>query len=120
MIESLNPQVSNIVIVDNGSRNQASISALATNVIRFHPLESNFGIAYAHNKGIAQARTLDAQAVLLMDQDSVPAYDMVQNLINSLEKLTANKELVSAVGACYFGAEEENESFFVRFGWLRF
>ncbi|MBT5032507.1 MAG: glycosyltransferase family 2 protein, partial [Proteobacteria bacterium] len=120
LIESLSPQVTHIVIVDNGSLNKESISTLTSAVIRFHPLESNFGIAHAHNQGITQARKLDAQAVLLMDQDSVPAHDMVQNLTRSMNTLVDRGELVSAVGACYFGADEENESFFVRFGWLRF
>ena len=120
LIESLNPQITNIVIVDNGSLDKESISTLTSGVVRFHPLESNFGIAHAHNQGIAQARMLNAQAVLLMDQDSVPAHDMVQNLTGSMGTLVDRGELVSAVGACYFGADEENESFFVRFGWLRF
>ena len=120
MLASLSLQVPHIVIVDNGSSNKAAVFALASDVIHMHPLERNFGIARAHNQGIERARELDAQAVLLMDQDSVPAHDMVQNLTNSLSTLMAKGERVSAVGACYFGTEEDNESFFVRFGLLRF
>lgn len=120
MLASLSLQVPHIVIVDNGSTNKKEVFLLASEVIQMHPLEINFGIAHAHNQGIERARELDAQAVLLMDQDSVPAHDMVQNLTNSLSTLMAKGERVSAVGACYFGSEEDNESFFVRFGLIRF
>lgn len=120
LLASLSLQVPNIVVVDNGSSNKEAIFLFASDLIHMHPLETNFGIAHAHNQGIAQARKFDAQAVLLMDQDSVPAHDMVQNLTDSLSTLMAKGKMVSAVGACYFGSEEDNESFFVRFGWLRF
>jgi len=89
MLASLSSQVPHIVVVDNGSSNKEAVFLLASEMIQMHPLETNFGIAYAHNQGIERARELDAQAVLLMDQDSVPAHDMVQNLTNSLSTLMA-------------------------------
>ncbi len=54
--------------------------------MRFAPLDQNYGIAKAHNVGIQIARENNYQYVLLMDQDSIPAHDMVRILYFEAEK----------------------------------
>ncbi|MEZ5718442.1 MAG: glycosyltransferase [Burkholderiaceae bacterium] len=78
-IEALRPQVAHMVIVDNAStvdlpawRREAVPQVDA--VLR---MERNLGIGGAQNRGIDWARAQGASHVLLMDQDSVPAADMV-------------------------------------------
>ena len=120
LLAALEPQVAQLVVVDNGSTDQVTLAEVAGGKIGFLPLASNFGVAHAHNQGINWARDANADAVLLMDQDSIPAPDMVEQLQTGLNQLQKEGQKVGAVGACYFGSEEDNESFFVRFGWFRF
>jgi rhamnosyltransferase len=82
-LTSLVPQVTAVVIVDNGSSDDlvewnAQEEFAATDVIA---LGENAGIATAHNTGIRWARNRQADFVLLMDQDSIPAPDMVKQLL---------------------------------------
>lgn len=60
-------------------------------------LEDNQGIGAAQNRGIEWALTQGATHVLLMDDDSLPAPDMVKCLLSVL----ADRPLASAAGACY-------------------
>lgn len=82
-LASLVPQVAAVVMVDNGSSdNLVALNSqwkfTATDVIA---LGENCGIATAHNRGILWARNRQADFVLLMDQDSIPAPDMVKQLL---------------------------------------
>ena len=92
----------NIVIVDNGSSEEIldQIQTLANQYheLEFIPLGQNTGIANAQNTGIDQARILfpGTKSILLLDQDSVPDTDMVNNLKSSLDELS--KGVISAVG----------------------
>jgi GT2 family glycosyltransferase len=79
-IEALLPQVKALVVVDNG-QNAALKQAMGDRVIWLQSSENNLGIA--QNLGIAKARELGAEFVLLMDDDSLPAPDMVQHLRGS-------------------------------------
>ncbi len=100
MLERIAPQVNDLVIVDNGSA--TDLSALATNFnATLKPLGDNFGIAHAQNVGIAMAREHGADSVLLLDQDSLPAPDMVAKLIAAELKLRTDGKTVAAVGANY-------------------
>lgn len=82
-LEALAPQVDGLVLVDNGSGQtpalQAVLAALPVpHKACFQP--ENRGLGQAQNAGVAQARTLGAEAVLLMDQDSHPGPGMVAAL----------------------------------------
>lgn len=96
----LRPQVSAIAIIDNASEETARI-ALRDLAKRFDAMllenENNLGIATALNQGIACAREKGASHVLLMDQDSLPANDMVEKLHAALARLSMH-EKVAAVG----------------------
>jgi rhamnosyltransferase len=116
LLDALIPQVKSIIIVDNGS--QADLHAWndqrKTPAIQLLLLSENKGIAAAHNAGIQFALDNRADYALLMDQDSLPAQDMVEKLIFALleaEKTTEAKPL--AAGPVYVDSRTGTKSFFV-------
>lgn len=101
-LAALAPQVDQVVIVDNGSnRDDGAVATWAQqySVAHVHcmALACNMGIAFAQNQGIAWAQSVNASHVLLMDHDSIPAKDMVSQLMGALALLPN----AGAVGACY-------------------
>lgn len=106
LLRALAPQVRDIVVVDNGSpdANIQGLREITSEVgATLLPLGSNLGIAAAQNAGIAWARGRDAGFVLLSDQDSVPAADMVERLLagfarGSAESAAGARPPVAAVG----------------------
>ncbi|MGH8182237.1 MAG: glycosyltransferase family 2 protein [Rhodanobacteraceae bacterium] len=108
-------QVARIVVVDN-----ASSDPRLRDVCTAHPgvtllaQPENQGLARALNAGIAHTRKLDdVSHVLLMDQDSVPAQDMLRNLRAALARLTGDRK-VAAVGPCFHDEREAADAPFVR------
>ncbi|WP_083908729.1 glycosyltransferase family 2 protein [Thioalkalivibrio thiocyanodenitrificans] len=100
MLRALVPQVHGTWIVDNGSGDCALESLMEEfrpEALRVHRLCENRGIAHAQNEGIRLAGGQGATHVLLMDQDSVPAPDMVQHLLQACGTL----ERVASVGPYY-------------------
>lgn len=82
-LNALAPQVAGLVLVDNGSAMTPALAAQLQALpiphqALFQP--ENHGLGQAQNAGIATARQMGAEAVLLMDQDSTPAPDMVAEL----------------------------------------
>ncbi len=85
LLAALRPQVTGLVIVDNGSREPDLLHDMAAGFdSQLVLLEKNQGIARAQNLGIALALEQGFDAVLLSDQDSVPAPDMVAQLTRTL------------------------------------
>ena len=120
-LDSLRTQVGTIFLVDNGSLNAEDIIK-ATSSIRSTKLlfcEKNQGLGRAHNIGIQACRDAGYEAVLLLDQDTVPSNDMVSKLLLALNSLTQSSNKTSAVGARFIG-DSGHSSFFVRFSRLRF
>lgn len=106
------PQFDQIIIVDNGSNSDEIklMTEFASHYsIELCALGENLGIAAAQNMGIHQAKALSAQYVVLFDQDSVPAPDMVQKLLQAHCLKEAQGIKVAAVGPVYFGLNR-NES----------
>jgi rhamnosyltransferase len=119
-LTALRPQVGILIVVDNGSRN---LSALQQLLMRYEahlePLQGNTGIAHAQNVGISMAKRLGASDVLLMDQDSVPAADMVVNLYAVMQGLNAQGCRVAAVGPRYIDERYEEMPCFNRVRGIR-
>ena len=95
------PQVEQVLIVNNGSppevldwlsdhRHGSNFEVL--------DLGDNLGIAAAQNRGIGWAQGRGFEYVLLLDQDSEPAGNMVERLRNAFDALQAEGEPVAAVG----------------------
>lgn len=101
LIEALGPQVARIVMVDNASR-AGTIGPVRAAVEQgggtFLALPENRGVAAAQNLGIDWARNDGATHVVLSDQDSLPAPDMVEQLLDGLRELTDAGRRVAAVG----------------------
>lgn len=118
-------QLDALVIVDNGSCNADQINSLVEELksnsctLQVLTQTENLGLGAAHNIGIRKARKESFDYVLLLDQDSVPMQDMLSNLLIAHEK-KSKTTLVSSTGVTYLNADNGAESFFVRFGWLKF
>lgn len=100
LLEALAAQCGRVVVVDNGSTEAgpALRAACARHRAELIALPENAGIARAQNLGIERARELRATAVLLSDQDSLPAPDMVERLLAAAARGAARGLAVGAVG----------------------
>lgn len=87
-LDALSPQVARILVVDNGSgpdtvaRLERASGDGKTQLILN---AENAGLAAAQNQGIRQALDEGADWVLLMDDDSVPAPDMVAAMLEAYD-----------------------------------
>lgn len=118
MFLSLLPQVSDIVLVDNGSGSEVADWLRRWPGLRVRGifLGANQGIAVAQNRGIEHARSLGASHVLMMDHDSIPAADMVGVLLRALR----SRPQAAAVGPCYTdGRNRQQTRPFLRVSGLR-
>lgn len=113
MLELLVTQVGLVVIVDNASENQDEIGALLQgyNLI-FLSNNQNTGIAAAQNRGIAYCLQHGSSHVLLLDQDSTPAPNMVSTLLTACKRLAEQGIRISAVGPCFFEQQSSETSIF--------
>lgn len=113
LLDALSPQVTSVVVVDNGSHADLIAWKGVHNLhaVEFILLGENQGIAAAHNIGIQWARNRDAGYVLLMDQDSLPASDMVEKLVSAISKQTKP----ASAGPRYLDARQNNPPPFIRF-----
>jgi rhamnosyltransferase len=100
------PQVRCVIWVDNAS--QQSPAPLAAELgVGFVALPRNQGIAYAHNHGVQLALAQGASYVLLMDHDSLPEPDMV----NQLGVVMLQQPDAAAVGPKYVDPRSETPCF---------
>jgi rhamnosyltransferase len=103
-ISAIALQVSRVLVVDNGSspdRGELIRRAGNQEKVEVIPLRRNLGVAAAHNVGIRRAREMDASHVLLLDQDSMPQPQMVENLLKAEAALSAAGQKVGALGPVY-------------------
>jgi rhamnosyltransferase len=123
VLNAVLPQVDHVLVVDNGSpgwprdldRQVAPENALRLSVLRRH---KNLGVGVGHNAGIDWGRARGFSHVLLLDQDSVPAPEMVRRLAEGLLGLEAAAVRAACVGPCYVDPRLGHRSRFVRLGRL--
>ncbi len=118
VIDAAAEQVSGLVVVDNGSGNDVATWIAQVRYperIQVLALGDNFGVAYAHNRGIEWARANGYAYALILDQDSVPAPDMVARLRSALEDLRAQGRRIAAAGPRYVDPDTDQDSYFVAF-----
>lgn len=116
-LDALRPQVQAVVLIDNGSSSNLA-AWMEKNSMRDHTLiqlDGNYGIARAQNLGIEWARSQGATHVLLMDQDSLPAPDMVFVLLSAAQR----HQDLAAVGPRYLDTRQDNPPPFIRIRGLR-
>ena len=117
LLESVVAQVESTVIVDNHSVGSDPLLAESLNRPSVAVIRNgdNLGLARALNQGIDWARQHAATHVLLLDQDSTPAPDMVRQLLDALEQLSTDQS-VGAVGPTLVDPRSGRRAPFVRFG----
>lgn len=98
------PQVTRLVVVDNGSA-RPSLEFLSELKVQLDfeliELGENLGIAAAHNAGIRYAAGQEYDYVLLLDHDSLPSPRCVAELLSAHRKLGNAGLAVAAVGPRY-------------------
>lgn len=86
LLGALAAQCAGVVVVDNGPGGPELEAACERAGAELVALGENTGIAHAQNVGIERAVAAGATHVLLSDQDSLPAPDMVAELLSGLER----------------------------------
>lgn len=116
LLDKLDTQVEKIIVVDNGSQDavKALMQFRCNRDIVFIPLPENKGIAAAQNIGIVCARSFEASHVVLFDQDSIPADDLVQKLLSCQQRLERSGHMVASVGPRYLDEKQMNPPPFIR------
>lgn len=116
LLDAIKSQLDSVVVVDNGSGGN-----LVGWLDRYHSqgvhgvfLGTNAGVAVAQNTGIDWARRRGAEYVVLFDQDSLPAPDMVHQLIRACQAKQAEGISVAAFGPRYIDERNQNRPSFVR------
>jgi rhamnosyltransferase len=105
LLLALLPQVTSIAIVDNSPTSDTTVEQLLHELpaeqITLIRLHENLGVAKGLNVGIEWARSKKAKFVLLSDQDSLPAADMVDGLLDSYQRVTRHSPNVAAIGPLF-------------------
>jgi rhamnosyltransferase len=108
------------VVVDNGSDGavRAGLAKVAARFpsVRVIYLETNLGVAAGHNRGIQAALEQGYAFVLILDQDSLPAPDMVAELAKGYRRAAETAHKVAAVGPRYVQQLTGEPFFFVQLG----
>lgn len=112
LVDAVRPQVDWLFVIDNGDGSDLP-HGLPQDKLEVICLGENLGIARAQNAGIAEALARKSDFVLLLDQDSVPAPDMVGRLLDAYQSLRASREQVAALGPAYVDHRQGRASPFV-------
>jgi rhamnosyltransferase len=118
LLDATVPQVRHTYVVDNGDGTALRVPLATRGQTSLVPMGKNMGIAAAQNAGARAAIAAGAGFILLLDQDSVPADDMVARLHAGLGELTSQGHRIAAVGPGTPSGEAPAN--FVRFGWFRY
>jgi rhamnosyltransferase len=101
---SIRNQVSRIIVIDNSNSPVNFENTLG--LIDYYFYNNNFGgIAHAQNLGLKHAIREGAKFILLLDQDSSPAPDMVSILVRDFLKLQGNNINVSSIAPFAINSE---------------
>ncbi len=121
LLRAAREQVDRVLVVDNGSGPEVRswCEAFGDPKVNFLFLDENLGVAAAQNRGIALARARGAGYVILFDQDSEPAPDLVARLLAVAEGKAASGVRVAAVGPRYVDERLDNPPPFIRVRGIR-
>lgn len=102
-LQSVVAQVHGLAVIDNGSANAGEVRAIVSAAgAHFLLNDRNRGIAAAQNQGIDLARKTSFSHIMLLDQDTVLAPGVVEDLSTSLAALEEQHGRVAAIGPAYF------------------
>jgi rhamnosyltransferase len=115
----MRPQVGAVILIDNGADPQVrhwledeDKRGEITHIV----METNVGVAAGQNIGISWARQHGFSHVLIMDQDSIAASDMVLRLIGTLTKIESSGRKVGAIGPKLQDTNTRESFHFIRLG----
>ena len=117
LLDAIKHQVRQTIVVDNGSTVDVNAFLAGRNDQSVHCLclRANYGVAAAQNAGIVWAKEAGAHFVVLFDQDSKPALDMIGELLEAHRQLETQGANVAAVGCRHYWDGNQQQSGFVRF-----
>lgn len=122
---SLHNQVDIIVFVDNSEDLTVKeeigkwLQSIDSSKNTYLDLKRNYGIAYAQNKGIKVAKENNAKFVLLLDQDSALANNMMSDLMTVYTSLLEDGRKVATVGPSFLDEKTNELAKVIRHGKLR-
>lgn len=118
LLDAVSPQVERVVVVDNtpDAQTSADLGRFASDRCDVIVNGDNLGLAAAQNLGIGRARERGCDHVLLLDQDSLPAAQMVERLRLALRRLQSTGARVGAVGPRWRDRHSGHDAPFVRIG----
>ena len=99
LVARLSSQVGKVIVVDNTPLVAGGEGVDLPSSCELIPLKENKGIAFAQNMGCTIAQKQGYHQVLLMDQDSLPAENMVEELVKCKVLVSKLGYNVAAVGA---------------------
>ena len=124
-----------VLVVDNASANQAQVEKACAkllddaehgatlrqtqNHLSIKILDSNLGLAYAHNEGVKKMVDEGFDYLLLLDQDTVLSEDYLATLLSTYAAKSEQGIKISAVGGSYAHGSQD-QSVYIRFGALKF
>lgn len=83
LVESLLGQVDTVVIIDNSDDgNKVPDAVLSQSAVQYQHSNGNKGLAAGLNDGLYLSKKLNSEWILLLDQDSVVADNMVKCMLN--------------------------------------
>ncbi|MFU8797684.1 MAG: glycosyltransferase family 2 protein [Gammaproteobacteria bacterium] len=112
LLKKLSPQVAQIIIINNTATSELANQIQQKDIIIINP-GKNIGLGAAYNQGIALAQKNNFEYVLLFDQDSCPAENMVEILYLAYQKL-AQKNKIAVVGPNHVDSRTQKASYTVQ------
>lgn len=117
LIGMVRRQARHILVIDNGSSGEERqrMGELARQgVIEYLPQAGNVGVSIGHNLAFARARSLAGTHLLMLDQDSRPAADMVERLLHAEAELVAQGHRIAALGPAFADPRNARLAPFIR------
>lgn len=115
LLQVLLPQVNSILVIDNKSLDfNANDLTVKSQKLEYIFNEHNLGLATAYNHACIIARARGYTHIVLLDQDSLPAVDMIHMLLNVITKRNQFELVTAAVGPKYCDVKGQQRSPFVK------
>lgn len=107
----LQPQVSRVIVVDDGSGSRADevFAALSTARIEVARLAENSGIGHAINRGVDFARQFEPEFIITFDQDSSVPTGFVDALVDEYDRLRERDLPVGMVAPDFYSLTSQSK-----------
>ena len=114
LVSRIAHQVDTVLVIDNNSTNFDKTKIAPDLPLNYLINDTNIGLASAYNQAIDFARSNAATHLILFDQDSLPAPDMISSLLKALTSYNADALRAAAAGPNYTDIKGQSISPFVR------